>query len=343
MSNHLLKRFVSGFLAALLSLTLVFAFGDLMLRLSTLSSVPFSPQMFFCLLPVMIMLAMPVAVAYAVATVIGDMHHHDELLFVWSFRSLSRSVYGALFLFSLIATTIYLPLQWSIAPRSYLYAKNKLIHSMKEHFSQLPAQTFHAITPRATFFFASKEIVNGQVVFKDIFLSFKNGPLVSFDPSRTQDKLPAARALRGRRTSDGGQRYFITAQRGEVGETTLFLYQGSVNNKMGKSWYNGTFAQTDINWESFFASDKKGERPVKFLTMSELAVGSFAFEYYKRLAQIIWLFFLPFFSYWLALVLRHWRSTLLMGVVVGGGLFLLSYFAVSIAQSLINLYSMILF
>ncbi len=309
--GYFLKRFFAAFFIFIISLSLIFACGDVLVRLAALPSFFSLPHIFALMFPLMTLCSFLLASSLAVQYVVGSLFVENEILFFQFFSRARRSLHLIVLLFSITLACVYVPLVFNWAPASYWKAKHYILNSIKEQFEYLAPEQFHRITPRFTFYFKSKKTEGSQTIFKNIILSVKESEKAH---------------------------YFVTAQKCSIIGSQLVIRYGSVQTKSQSTWYSGTFERTNIDLNEFLQDEKNKQRPVKFYTLKELLSKKKSdpktfVEFHKRLAQVLWQLLFPLLALWGMLIVGQRHSTLLASLLVSGGLFLYSYIGLSLAQA----------
>ncbi len=306
-----LKRFLYNFFLYFLLITVILGVGNVFVKLSMFSSLDALWFVFAALIPLMGVFAFPIAAGLAVHTTVGNLMVDDELLMVRFFSSAKRALWGSVLVFTFIVTSIYIPLTFYWAPQSYWAGKQALLHVAKRQFFKFEADKFHAPFPGVTVFFKQKIIEKNTPFFSTLFLAFNNKQ---------------------------GERYLFTAKQGALKNDQLYLQHGSVYTITIGKHYFATFEQTEINLSKIFNLEKdlvQGHQ-AKFLTMSDLLNSSndqdSLFEFYKRIAQLLWLLLFPSLALMSVLAWGGNKSNLLSGLSFNGLFFLVSYVSMSLAQ-----------
>lgn len=274
------------------------------------------------MLPLVAIFAVPIAGALAVALTIGNLFARDELLILRYFSQARRHLGGAVLIFSLFLVLIYAPLVFWGAPKGYWAGKQFLIRAAHQQIENLPAKTFHHIASRCTIFFKNKERTETEDTrFEDILLMVQEKKKKKV----TKGDNPAVKE------------YLVTARHGMLQKGVLVLFDGTIYNNAIGDHCVAVFKSLEIAFEEmFFGSANQLSKPVKFLTINELpAVSSDNIsawkELHKRSGQILWQLLLPILVFLAMMLLARQKSNLLLGVVVTGVLFLVSYISVNMA------------
>lgn len=266
---------------------------------------------FFSLIPLMAIFAIPLAAGLAIHTTLGNLLVHDELLIISFFSAAQRALWVTVLFFTFIICSVYVPLTFYWAPQSYWAGKRALIRLAKHQFHQFEAGKFHTPFPGATFYFKQKSEVSSVVHYDMIFLAF-NGK--------------------------HAERYFFTAQQGAMKNNCLYLLRGSVYSISLEKHHFATFEQTVIDLSKIFNLEKEflQGHQAKFLPMRELWYTrdnqESSYEFHKRCAQVLWLFLFPFLALMSVLVSGGRKSNWLLGVSFNGLVFLVSYISTSLAH-----------
>lgn len=312
--KYFFKRFLFIFAVSLAGLIPLFASCDVVIRLA---SVPFSFQilkLFWFMLPLVCLFAVPIASCLAVGMTVGTLFARNELLLFHYFGGARRKLELAVFLFSVVLALVLVPLVWSWAPGSYWRGKQFLIRAAQQQIENLPAKRFHNIASRCTIFFKGKGVGDdGNTRFQEILLMVRE----------KDDK-----------------QYLVTARSGLLREGILILFNGTIYNNALKNHCIASFKTLEIAFEKMFfeatATDGVVSKPTKFMTLSELRRASERDdrawqEMHKRFAQISWQFLLPILIFLSMMIFAQQKSNILLSVVLSGSFFLLSYISLNMA------------
>lgn len=306
-----LKRFLFHFLTVFFIVVLILGASNLVLRAEFFSGFWGMIQVFFVMLPLMAIYAMPLSAGIAVQKVVGDLLVEDELLVVDFFRAARKALIWATVAFSLMLTIIYTPLIFDFAPQSYLRGKRILLNLAKKQFSHLEPQKFHNPYPGLTFFFKEKKYENNEPKFSNLFLAFHSK----------------------------NERYIFTANQGYFQQNKILMIDGSVHTIATDKRYTALFKETTINLDKILNLDKndKTMNLLKFWNIKKLLLmlkenDEALFEILKRLAQLLWLLLFPFLALCFIFILGRKKSNMLVAVITSGVLFLASYISIALAQ-----------
>lgn len=318
---YFLRRFYKSFFVFLVLLILILAFGDMLTRLAVLPSVSSIPKLILLMLPLMGVFAVPVASALSVFTVVGQCYQYNEVLIFHFLPRIRGEIYKAIFIFSLSILPLYAFLVFDFAPKSYLEGKKFIVTLAKEHLSQLEPDKFHYLLPNFVIFFQEKSAsssVGGGTEFRKILLMYQGN-----------DK----------------QQYIMTARKGLLDGSVLYLKNGFMQNQNAPNSYLGTFEETQISIEQLFNCDtneksikKIQDKHSKFLTWKDLRlfknkILSVLIEYHSRIAKILWQLLLPFLSFWVLCIWGRLASNNLVLSILGTTvLFLFTYLHVNIVR-----------
>jgi lipopolysaccharide export LptBFGC system permease protein LptF len=312
---YFLKRFYTFFFAFFAILVLVFASGDMVIRLPMLSSFFAITKIFFLMFPLMAQFSVPIASFLAVGLVCGNLHLHEEVVMIQFFSQARKTLQYAVFVFSISIVLLYIPLVFVWVPQSYHKGKDFILNVAKKQFYQLEPNKFYNLVPGFTLFFKNKACEDTKLVFEKLLLMASE--------------------------KKGKDRYIINAKRGYLVSDALMLEDGVIQNiSMGKH-YVGSFAQTHIDLNRFFNidKDKKNPKHLKFFDYNDLKTRMFErsdvlVEFFKRIAQILWQCLFPFLALCIMMVFSRKKSNLLIAVACGGLIFLFSYICLNVAQTL---------
>jgi hypothetical protein len=137
------------------------------------------------------------------------------------------------------------------------------------------------------------------------------------------------------------ERYIFTAQQGILHRDMLYLTNGSIHTISSDKQYSALFKQSEINIARLLGIEKSELqlKQVKFLSWPELkplvAQGNqdACCELYKRLAQIIWLLFIPFLVLGGIWTFGAHQSNILFNIIMTGILFLISYLSLGLSSA----------
>lgn len=280
-----------------------------------LASVPFSfniMRLFWLMLPLIFIFAVPIASSLAVGITVGNLYVRDELLLLHYFPDIRKKLELAVWIFSLVLLVFYIPIVFQIAPSSYWKGKRFLVRAAHIQIENLPPQKFHTVASRCTIFFRDKN-KTGQTQFKDILLMVKQ---------------------------KNKKQYLVTARFGVLQDGKLYLTDGTIYNHDAKNQCVATFKTLEIAFEKmFFDSEKNISKPTKFMAWDELIESDrdrAKQEFHKRVGQILWQFLIPFFMLWMIMILGRKKNNFLTNIIVGGGFFLFSYVSLNMAYFFLN-------
>ncbi len=318
--RYFLKQFYFHFLIFFICFILIFASGDVLLRLAVLPSFFTIPFVFYYMLPTIMLYAIPLASSMAVLIPLGTLFNQNELLLFRFLHKARLKLYFALLCFGASLALCFTPLVLHLAPKSYWRAKHYLVNSVKEQFAHLQPRKFHTLLPFFTFFFKTKEIQKEGAfpVFHDVLLLVK----------------------------DHDSSYLITARTCFLRDTKLIVVKGTLQNYMHDKWYVGEFEETELDLNRLLVSDKKDSLKLnKFLTVAELRRKSDNkawVELHKRIVQILWILVIPCISFWLFIFACTYKSSLFISILISGGLFLYSLISMNTALASSQNYSVAL-
>lgn len=309
--RYFLKRFALLFFMTLAGLIPLFASCDVVVRLA---SVPFSFQilkLFWFMLPLVCLFAVPIASCLAVGMTVGTLFSRNELLLFQFFPQSRRTLERSVFLFSLVLAIVFIPLVFRWAPGSYWRGKQFLIRAVQQQIENLPAQRFHHIASRGTIFFMDKgRDDTGHTRFRDVLLMVRE----------KNDK-----------------QYVVTARSGVLQQGVLTLFDGTIYNNAIKNHCLATFKSLEIAFEKmFFQGSDVVKKPAKFMSLHELrgvaARDNRAWkELHKRFIQLLWQLLLPILIFLGMMIFARQKSNILLSVVLSGAFFLFSYISVNMA------------
>lgn len=315
-----LRRLFKQFFLVFFILIIILGASNLILRVEIISTLNAVMQIFFVMLPLMTVYAIPISSGMAVQMEVGQLLVGDELLLLRFFKSAYKSLCRSVLVFSLILTLFYIPLIFEFAPQSYLLGKKILLDLAKKQFCNLEPQKFHSPYPGFTFFFKDKKYEpDSSPRFETIFLAFHN-------------KL--------------NERYIFTAQEGFFKNDSVFLINGSVYTISSDKRYSATFKESNINIDKLFnLENSKSLNLLKFWKIKQLIKRlrqdkDVLWEFFKRIAQILWAFLFPFLSLFFILRFGRNKSNLLFTVASNGLIFLFSYISIAIAQALTTYFTL---
>ncbi|MFH0898631.1 MAG: LptF/LptG family permease [bacterium] len=334
-----LSRFYALFFVLFVFVTILLACSNFFVRLPFVPTLETFPVIFWTMLPMMALFAIPLAASLAVQIPLGSLMVQHETLFFYCVTAARRAIYAAAWIFSLSILLLYTPLVFEWSPKSYSEGKRQLIKLAKKQFSRFAPQVFNVPFPDCTVFFKEKVQPTPEVsLYKSLLLAFKN-------------------KKKGH--------YIFTANKAYLYNDTLVLQQGSVYlssqasqpaHLMGytagpiqtkkayvhehNDHYQATFDRAEIELNRLFSDDNKGpeEKKLKFLKWDELIVGmerssTIFTEFHKRIAQIFWLVLLPILALLSIFVFgREGKSNLVASLVLSGLFFILIYLCTSVGQ-----------
>lgn len=302
------------FTGALAILVAIFATSDLFMRGSTVISIAILPSFLCTMLPVLAVLAFPLAAGLAIALPIGSLLINDELLFIQYAQRARADLHKAVLLLSGLLTIIYGGLVFLWAPQSHLQGKQMLLSFASTQFAQLEPGIFHTPFPGLTLYFKHKAIIGEakDVEYKPILLAY------------FKEK----------------QRYFFTANQGIVHDGIIYLRGGQIYSIGHRQNHVVQFKETEINIRHFFDSGKTSQQSyrLKFMTLGQLwhhkaFQNEAVVEFHKRIVQIIWQFLFPFFALFGVIVFGNRKSNLLLSLIFVGGLYIFAYASNAAGQS----------
>lgn len=311
--SFFLKRFLQQSILCFILITLFLAASNVFVRLPGIMSIQVIPTLFLVMLPLVSLFALPLACPLAIQAVIGNLLVHEELLFLMFVKRARSALYKAILLFTLITMSIYVPLVFFWAPSSYNRGKQLLIGYAYEQLRHLESRVFHTFIDGISVYFNKKIVKNNCTQFGDIFLVI---------------------------TSKNHERYFFTAQQGELLQERLMLKQGSLIFIKNNQCYSAQFAQVIIDagqlWhleQDFRVQDAKFKLLPQLIQDYSKSRASYI-ELHKRLAQLLWQLLIPFIAVFLMIMtLRQRKATLLRSIIVSGLLFFAQYITLTLAQA----------
>ncbi len=318
---YFLRQFYLRFFFLFAALLFVLTSADMLMRLATLPSVTFIPNIFLCMLPLIAIFAIPIASCLAVQTTVGELYASNAILLLKFLSSTKRALHKALFIFAFSLLIPYAVLIFEWAPRSYANAKQLIITFATEHLSSLDPGIFHHPTDDFSIFFKQKKqylIAEGKEATKffDLLLVM-----------RAED-----------------HEYMMSAKEGELVDNMLSLKDGTMYNERDGKKYIASFGQTEINIDQLTGpkpgvgkEEKIEDLQTKFLGWDELQAiknnhPKAAVEFHVRIVRIIWQLLIPFLG--LVGLVRFGtplRYNLMVSVAWTGGLVIFSYLLLSIA------------
>ncbi len=324
-----LRRLYLAFITFLVALLCILSFGDILVRLTILPSLESIPKVISLMLPLIAVLAVPLASSLASGFVLGRLYSEDEIIMISFLKRAKRSFVRAVLIFSL---TLCIPYSFTVfdwAPTNYFKGKQFIVTLAKEKLSQLEPGIFHNLMSKGVLYFKYKN----YELDKQSDAHYKEVLLVYRDPKTAA-------------------KYIITAKDGLLQGENLYLYEGTLETKMKDKNYIAGFEKTSINIDQIFNDNINNDiksRPVKFLTLDQLRglkneKHAAMVEYHARIAQVLWQFILPLISLWGIFVWgRVGVNNLMLGIVSASVSFLSSYIVVGVAKALSkSLYSMLL-
>ncbi len=334
--SYFLKKFYAIFFAFFFGLLFIFASTNLFLRLPNIATIYTIPVIFWTMIPLTSLFALPIATCIAIQSVIGDLIIHDnQITFFYFSQNARKALYKAVLFFSLSITVFYIPLVFKWAPQSYRNGKKILITLAQDQLNQLPPLKLHTPFPGVSLYFNGKK----STYFDTIFLAF----------------------------TKHNKHYFFSAQRGVFDKQVFLLQNGSVCSQNKNKFYHALFdnAQIDLNKLVFKhdINDDKNlethdkhdikeiqETRTKFLTWSTLVAHKdknirFFIELHKRFSQVVWQFLLPFLALLFLFIFKRKRNNMIQSVLFASGAFLATYmlFALATFLSFMPILALILF
>ena len=312
--SFLLRRFIRSFALYCLLLAVLLGFGNIFLKLSLFSNVRALWIVFCALIPLMITFALPLAAGMAVYSIVSNLYLNDEITIIRSFIAAKRALWGAGIIFSALVTMLYIPLVFHIAPARYGVGKQALLTLAKQQFDSLEAGVLHVPFPGASFYCAQKKVHQATVFYTSLFLALYN---------------------------KHNERYFFTAHNGTLCNDTFVLIDGCVYTITAGKHYAAHFKETTINLAQLFVKTNDfgtALKHPKFLVLKDLLPlcvqnnQMACYEFFKRLAQIMWLLLFPLLALLFALLCGAYKNRVLMGICCNGFLFLCSHITLTLAQ-----------
>ncbi|MFH1831603.1 MAG: LptF/LptG family permease [bacterium] len=309
-----LKRFYATFGALFFLLTFLLASSNFFVRFSTVPSLDSVLVVFWTMLPLMALFAMPIAICLAIQIPLGSLFIHNETLLFYLLSSIRTTLYKAVLFFTLTILFLYVPLIFEWSPQSYSIGKKQLIQLAKKQFSTLAPKMFHTPYPDCTVFFKNKtQAASETTLFDSLLLAFKN-------------------------KTNGA--YIFTANQACLHKDMLYLKNGTIYSQENKDHYRATFENAEINIGKLLEdhTDRSHHKKLKFLRWKDLleeqAFDTHVFlEFHRRFAQIIWLLFLPFLALFCMFIFaREGKNNFILSFVSSGLFFLLMYLCTSVGQ-----------
>jgi len=300
------------FIGSFIVLTAILTGGNLFTKLPLVSSLKAFITIFCAMMPMMALYGFPLATSVAVHVVVGNLMAEEELILLRFLRSAQGALYKAVLFFSLILTLCYAPIVFFIAPHSYFVGKKLLLKVAKKHLYELEPHRFHSPYPGFTVYFQDKIMKDGKPSFSKLFLCC----------------IPQSQEY-----------YLFTADRGWLEKEKLFLSDGSVYNSSAEKQYAASFKETEIDVNNLFNLGKQEleQKQLKFLTLNHLLDlkekdSHIWMEFYRRINQVAWQFFIPFFALLSILIFGRKKSNLLTAVVMSGLFLLMLYLSMVLGQ-----------
>jgi lipopolysaccharide export LptBFGC system permease protein LptF len=271
------------------------------------------PQIFLVMLPLVGLFALPLASPLAVQMIAGSLIVKDEGLFLLFVRRARFALYQATLLFTLATVALYVPLVFFWAPASYSNGKELIIGYAYDQLQHLEARTVHSFLPGVSVYFEKKSTTQEPTIFDNI--------LLMLSPREHE-------------------RYFFSAQCGELLKNHLILQRGSLVCGRQQDYYTARFSRATLDLVQLFNVDGKTQNSeAKFQDLPQL-IDNFSSdqstrtELFKRLAQLLWQLLLPFIALFLTLAYyRQRKNTVLLGIVTSGLLFFAQYASLALAQA----------
>ena len=293
--------------------TILLAFSNFFVRLPFVPTLDAIPIIFWTMLPLMALFAIPIAASLAVQMPLGSLMVNHETLFFYFLSSARRAPFKAAAIFSLSLLLLYVPLVFEWSPRCYSEGKRQLISLAKKQFSRFAPKVFNEPFPGCTVFFKEKIQPSDQTsLYKSLLLAFRN-------------------------KSKGY--YVFTANTAYLHQDSLFLEKGALYTQERKDHYHATFDRAEIQISKLLDEGQKdsGKKKLKFLKWKELLEGldndNIFNEFHKRIAQIIWLLFLPFLALLSMFVFgREGKSNLVPSLALSGFFFMSMYLCTMVGQ-----------
>ena len=326
LASYFLKKLYKSFLLFFILLVIILSFGDIFNRLQILPSIKAIPFFVIFMFPVIALLAIPLALCFSVQTVVGNLFAQNEVFLIIFLKQAKINLYKTILFFSTLVLFIYIPLLLYWAPNSYKKGKEFILNYAKEQIYQLDTNKFHDYWGSFTLYFQDKDLKNKKnPIFKNIILYFCN-----------KNKKSELKTLHNR--------YLIIAQEGLLKKNYLILKNGTVKNLDFNNNYVSEFNELEIDIDRFWDKDTNiFSKQLKLIPWDKLKIimesnNLALIEYHKRLAQILWVFFLPFISLWLMFIFARYKSNLLLTVFLSGFLFLIFYLSTSVITILFKNY-----
>lgn len=322
MLKYFLKQFLKLFLVAFVSLVIIFAFADIMMRISTFPSLLFVPLIFFYMIPFASLFALPLSSAFAVQSFYGTLLELNSYLLLEFFNKIKKSFYISIVIFSIIFSILYGFIIFELAPRSYFKAKKEILEFAKNHITSLEAGRFHQPYSAITLFFKDKKNISGNLIFLNILISIKKG---------------------------SGNLLF-SSQSAMLKDNIMMLNNGTVLTQNKNMNIISKFEEMYINFEDFLLNDTKSNEvdnsllgALKFLTLEKLLKiiktnPSANLELHARIVKIIWQLFFPLIALFGSIIINASKYSMIFNISWSGFLLLVSYFLIGILQSLQNIY-----
>ncbi|KKP24743.1 MAG: hypothetical protein SZ59_C0001G0061 [candidate division TM6 bacterium GW2011_GWF2_28_16] len=310
-----LKRFYKSFFINLLILIFILSSSDIFLRLPVISDFTAGLKVFLLMVPLMAQFAIPIASSLAVQMSLGNLYVEDEIILIYYFKSARLTLFKSILFFSLSILTFYVPIVTKYAPQSYKNGKQLILDLAQKHFSSLYPGKFHNISSNFAIYFEKQEKNNSDIKFIKLLLLFKE---------------------------KNGEQFIINANTGFLANNILLLNNGSIQNIALNHAYISNFEKTEINLTQFLDSQEKlfDYKDLKFYKYSELNYTNninyinILIEKHKRIAQILWQLFMPFFAIFLIMFFAKNKSNLLISIFLSGFLFLSSYILLNLVKTL---------
>jgi len=289
----------------------------MLMRLASISFSLHLLKLFGFMLPLVCVFAFPIAGALAVGITVGHLFAQGESVLLHFFPHAGRSCKRAVVFFSLCLAIVYAPLIFVWSPGGYWAGKRFLIQAAQQQIENLPSQKFHQIASKCTIYFKGKEKTGeGYARFNGILL-------------RATEKGTGHSEMK---------KYLVTAHHAILQKGVMTFFDGTLYNNSIRNHCIATFKEMVVEFEKIFFHEIEGrhQKPTKFMLFGELVEaykkdgGAFK-EMHKRIAQLLWILLIPLIMFWGMMILAKEKSNLLLGVILGGSLFLFSYISLNMA------------
>ncbi len=317
--SYFLKRFYWTFTSIFLILLGILGFSDLLIRLTVLPSLSSVPKILALMLPLIAVLALPLATSLTISIVLGKLYEDSEVIMLYFLSRANRKLIKSIIIFSISIAIPYSYIVFEWAPKSYFRGKQFIVTLAKDRISQLESGVFHNLMSKGSIYFQQRYKDN----FKNILLIYRKNNI----------------------------KYIVSAKNGILTDTTFMLQNGTMTTNTNGKNYIATFATTELNMEKIFQEEVSGVASIdpKFLSTLEL-FKTFSFrkdvyiELQVRIAQVLWQILLPFLVYFIML---FWCvigvNNLFVSILIASGNFLLSYMVIGIGKALAKQFVIISF